>query len=144
MRRPIVPPDCEHNAHMYYLLLPDLAARTRFIAGLKERGIAALFHYVPLHDSPGGREFGRPHGTLSVTSETSERLVRLPLRFVGRQHRQRKAFERHRRPVGPSFRVARGRFAEHVDDEGFIDQLQRPRRIASAWRLGEGEAAAVD
>jgi dTDP-4-amino-4,6-dideoxygalactose transaminase len=79
LRRPIVPPECEHNAHLYYLLLPDLAARTRFIARLKERGIAALFHYVPLHDSPAGRRFGRPHGDLRVTSDTSDRLVRLPL-----------------------------------------------------------------
>jgi dTDP-4-amino-4,6-dideoxygalactose transaminase len=74
-----VPPDCEHNAHLYYLLLPDLAARTRFIARLKQRGISALFHYVPLHDSPAGRRFGRAHGDLRVTTDASERLVRLPL-----------------------------------------------------------------
>lgn len=79
VRRPIVPPECEHNAHLYYLLLPDLAARTRFIARLKDRGIAALFHYVPLHDSPAGRRFGRSHGSLGVTSDVSDRLVRLPL-----------------------------------------------------------------
>jgi dTDP-4-amino-4,6-dideoxygalactose transaminase len=79
LRRPIVPPECEHNAHLYYLLLPDLSARTRFISRLKERGIAALFHYVPLHDSPAGRRFGRSHGSLAVTSDASDRLVRLPL-----------------------------------------------------------------
>lgn len=79
VRRPIVPPECEHNAHLYYLLLPDLSARTRFISRLKERGIAALFHYVPLHDSPAGRRFGRSHGSLGVTSDASDRLVRLPL-----------------------------------------------------------------
>jgi dTDP-4-amino-4,6-dideoxygalactose transaminase len=79
VRRPIVPPECEHNAHLYYLLLPDLSARTRFISRLKERGIAALFHYVPLHDSPAGRRFGRSHGSLAVTSDASDRLVRLPL-----------------------------------------------------------------
>ena len=74
-----MPAECEHNAHLYYLLLPDLAARTRFIARLKKCGIAALFHYVPLHDSPAGRRFGRSHGSLSVTSDASDRLVRLPL-----------------------------------------------------------------
>ncbi|HZI30342.1 MAG TPA: dTDP-4-amino-4,6-dideoxygalactose transaminase [Gemmatimonadaceae bacterium] len=79
VRRPVVPPDCGHNAHLYYLLLPDLTTRTRFIARLKERGIAALFHYVPLHDSPAGRQFGRAHGSLDVTSAVSDRLVRLPL-----------------------------------------------------------------
>lgn len=79
LRRPIVPPECEHNAHLYYVMLPDLSARTRFIARLKRQGIAALFHYVPLHDSPAGRRFGRAHGDLRVTSDASERLVRLPL-----------------------------------------------------------------
>lgn len=79
VRRPIVPPECGHNAHLYYLLLPDLSARTRFIARLKDRGVRALFHYVPLHDSPAGRRYGRAHGTLDVTSDTSDRLVRLPL-----------------------------------------------------------------
>ena len=79
VRRPVVPAECEHNAHMYYLLLPDLAARTRFIARLKDRGVRALFHYVPLHDSPAGRKFGRAQGELRVTSDISDRLVRLPL-----------------------------------------------------------------
>jgi len=79
VRRPIVPPECAHNAHLYYLLLPDLAARTRFIARLKERGIAALFHYVPLHASPAGLRFGRAHGNLDVTTDVGDRLVRLPL-----------------------------------------------------------------
>ena len=79
MRRPVVPSECEHNAHLYYLLLPDLSARTRFIDRLKERGVRALFHYVPLHDSPAGRRLGRAHGDLRVTSDTSDRLVRLPL-----------------------------------------------------------------
>lgn len=79
VRRPVVPAECEHNAHMYYLLLADLAARTRFIARLKDRGVRALFHYVPLHDSPAGRKFGRAQGELRVTSDISDRLVRLPL-----------------------------------------------------------------
>lgn len=79
VRRPIVPPECGHNGHLYYLLLPDLAARTRLIARLKARGVMALFHYVPLHDSPAGRRFGRAHGALDVTTGASDRLVRLPL-----------------------------------------------------------------
>jgi dTDP-4-amino-4,6-dideoxygalactose transaminase len=79
VRRPIVPPECGHNAHLYYLLLPDLAGRMQLIARLKERGVMALFHYVPLHDSPAGRRFGRSQGSLDITSNTSDRLVRLPL-----------------------------------------------------------------
>jgi dTDP-4-amino-4,6-dideoxygalactose transaminase len=79
VRRPLIPQHCEHNAHMYYLLLPDLAARTRFIQLLREAGVYAVFHYVPLHDSPAGRRLGRAVGALPVTGSVSERLVRLPL-----------------------------------------------------------------
>jgi dTDP-4-amino-4,6-dideoxygalactose transaminase len=79
LRRPIVPDDAEHNAHMYYLLLPSRDERNRLIAELGERGVNAVFHYVPLHSSPGGRRYGRAHGSLEVTDELSGRLVRLPL-----------------------------------------------------------------
>ncbi len=78
VRRPIIPRDCKHNAHMYYLLLPDLEQRTAFIESLKEQGIGAVFHYIPLHDSPMGKKYGRTSGDLQNTVELSERLVRLP------------------------------------------------------------------
>jgi dTDP-4-amino-4,6-dideoxygalactose transaminase len=78
-RRPLVPAGCEHNAHMYYLLLDDLDTRVRLIADLRSQGIQAVFHYIPLHSSPAGRRFGRTQRRLSVTQEISERLVRLPL-----------------------------------------------------------------
>jgi len=79
LRRPIVPAHCTHNAHMYYLLLDDLDARTRFIAALKANDIHPVFHYVPLHSAPAGRKFGRTSGDLAITDATGERLVRLPL-----------------------------------------------------------------
>jgi dTDP-4-amino-4,6-dideoxygalactose transaminase len=79
VRRPIVPGSCTHNAHMFYLLVSDLAARDALIASLAARNIHAVFHYVPLHSSPAGRRFGRPGGDLSVTDDVSDRLVRLPL-----------------------------------------------------------------
>ena len=79
LRRPIVPPECGHNAHLYYLLLPTLEARTATLARMKERGIAALFHYVPLDSSPAGRKFARASGDLAITHDLSDRLVRLPL-----------------------------------------------------------------
>jgi dTDP-4-amino-4,6-dideoxygalactose transaminase len=79
IRRPIVPDHCRHNAHMYYLLLPDLERRTDFIAALKDHGIGAVFHYVPLHASPTGKQLCRTHGALPHTEELSGRLVRLPL-----------------------------------------------------------------
>jgi dTDP-4-amino-4,6-dideoxygalactose transaminase len=87
LRRPIVPAHCVHNAHMYYLLLPDLAARTEFIERLKAEGIGAVFHYIPLHSSPAGRRFGRAHGSLEVTDRVSDRLVRMPL-WVGLEELQ--------------------------------------------------------
>lgn len=79
VRRPIIPKDCAHNAHMYYLLLPDLSMRTAFIDHMRKKGIGTVFHYVPLHCAPAGKRYGRPHGELAVTQELSERLVRLPL-----------------------------------------------------------------
>ena len=79
IRRPLLPEHCLQNAHMYYVLLPDLASRTMFIERLKRRGIGAVFHYVPLHSAPAGRKFGRAHGSMDVTDSHSVRLVRLPL-----------------------------------------------------------------
>jgi len=80
--RPFVPEDCNHNAHMYYLLLPNLIDRTSFIRHMRQRDIATVFHYVPLHSSPAGKRFGRAFGDLPVTVELADRLVRLPL-WVG-------------------------------------------------------------
>jgi dTDP-4-amino-4,6-dideoxygalactose transaminase len=87
VRRPVVPASCTHNAHMYYLLLPDLERRTRFISQLKEYGIGAVFHYVPLHSSPFGAKATRSHGDMTVTDALSDRLVRLPL-WVGLEEQQ--------------------------------------------------------
>lgn len=87
LRRPIVPPECEHNAHMYHLLLEDRATRDQLIARLAERSIEAVFHYVPLHSSPVGRRAGRAHGSLPVTDHVADRVVRLPL-WVGMGDRE--------------------------------------------------------
>lgn len=82
VRRPVVPDECGHNAHMYYLLLSDLEERTHVLQSLKEQGVNAVFHYVPLHSAPAGKKYGRVHGTMDVTDEMSDRLLRLPL-WVG-------------------------------------------------------------
>jgi dTDP-4-amino-4,6-dideoxygalactose transaminase len=79
IRRPIIPSGCMHNAHMYYLLLPNLEKRSTFIAALKQKGIGTIFHYVPLDSSPMGEKHGRKSGSLAQTQSLSERLVRLPL-----------------------------------------------------------------
>lgn len=78
-RRPIVPVECMHNAHMFYLLLPGIEARTRFIATLREDDIHPVFHYIPLHSSPAGRRYGRSAGSMKITDDVGERLVRMPL-----------------------------------------------------------------
>lgn len=82
VRRPVIPTDCRHNAHMYYLLAGDLAERTALLGHLKSREVHAVFHYVPLHSAPAGQRFGRACGDLPETVGMSERLVRLPL-WVG-------------------------------------------------------------
>lgn len=79
IRRPVVPKGCIHNAHMYYILLPNLKKRDLFISNLRRKGIYAVFHYVPLDDSAAGKKYGRRHGTLNTTRRISDCLVRLPL-----------------------------------------------------------------
>jgi dTDP-4-amino-4,6-dideoxygalactose transaminase len=89
VRRPIIPANCQHNAHMYYLLLDDLHDRTSFIESMKADGINCVFHYVPLHSAPQGLECGRVSGDMKLTSDLSERLVRLPLWIGLEEHQDR-------------------------------------------------------
>ncbi|MGC9964583.1 MAG: dTDP-4-amino-4,6-dideoxygalactose transaminase [Syntrophobacteraceae bacterium] len=79
LRRPIVPAECRHNAHMYYILLPPGVDRQVVLSEMKHRGISAIFHYVPLHLSPAGLRYCRTSGELPVTDSVSQRLIRLPL-----------------------------------------------------------------
>jgi dTDP-4-amino-4,6-dideoxygalactose transaminase len=79
VRLPVVPPACEHPAHIFYLLLPSLADRQALITHLKRAGIASVFHYLPLHLSDMGRRFGGKPGDCPVTEDLSDRLLRLPL-----------------------------------------------------------------
>lgn len=76
--QPLVPTHTTQAYHMYYLLMPALAQRQAFIAHLKQRGILAVFHYLPLHLSEMGKRFGGRSGDCPVTESISERLVRLP------------------------------------------------------------------
>jgi dTDP-4-amino-4,6-dideoxygalactose transaminase len=80
--RPLLAPDVHHNGHIYYLLARDRRSRDRAISGLAEQGIAAHFHYVPLHSSSAGLRYGRAHGELRRTEDVAGRLVRLPM-WVG-------------------------------------------------------------
>ncbi|MFH0020738.1 dTDP-4-amino-4,6-dideoxygalactose transaminase [Pseudomonas fluorescens] len=87
LRRPIVPDDCQHNAHMYYILLSPEIDRQVVLNELKCNDIWSVFHYVPLHSSPAGKRYGRTSGELSVTDRQSESLIRLPL-WVGLRDEQ--------------------------------------------------------
>ena len=79
---PVIPEECEHNAHMFYIKVKDIEERTELAAFLKRKGILAVFHYVPLHSAPAGSKFGRFHGEDRYTTNTFERLLRLPM-FYG-------------------------------------------------------------
>ncbi|PZV40507.1 dTDP-4-amino-4,6-dideoxygalactose transaminase [Mesorhizobium kowhaii] len=79
LRRPVIPAECEHNAHLYYVLMPQGVDRQGVLAKFRQNGIAAIFHYVPLHLSPAGRRYCRIHGDLRATTQSAERLIRLPL-----------------------------------------------------------------
>ena len=78
VRLPVVPADCDQAYHLFYLLLPSLPGRQRFITHLKERGILSVFHYVPLHNSEMGRRYGGAPGACPAAEMVSDRLVRLP------------------------------------------------------------------
>ena len=78
---PVVPEGCVHNGHMFYLKARDIKERTALIAYLKDNGIHAVFHYVPLHTAPAGLKFGRFHGEDRYTTRESERLLRLPMYY---------------------------------------------------------------
>ena len=78
---PTVPKDCVHNAHMFYIKAKDIEERTELEAFLKENGIWAVFHYIPLHSAPAGKKYGRFHGEDVYTTRESERLLRLPLYY---------------------------------------------------------------
>lgn len=78
---PVIPDNCEHNAHMYYLKLKNLEERTAFISYLRENGVQSTFHYIPLHSAPAGVKFGVFYGKDECTTKESERLTRLPLYY---------------------------------------------------------------
>ncbi|MBS0332303.1 MAG: DegT/DnrJ/EryC1/StrS family aminotransferase, partial [Proteobacteria bacterium] len=76
---PHIPGDCAHNAHIYHLRFPSVARRTQVMAALRQAGIQATSHYVPLHSSPAGRKFGRWVGDMTTTDAAGDGLMRLPL-----------------------------------------------------------------
>lgn len=92
LRRPIIPMDSQHNAHMYYILAESPQKRMEMISDLKNRGINAVFHYVPLHSSPAGKKYGRANGELTNTESLAEQVLRLPL-WLGLEKQQQAVIE---------------------------------------------------
>lgn len=90
---PYVPEECAHNAHMFYIKTKDMEERKALISYLKERDIAAVFHYVPLHSAPAGLRFGRFHGEDRYTTKESERLLRLPMYYNLSESDQQKVID---------------------------------------------------
>ncbi len=78
---PVIPEGCEHNAHMFYIKTDTIEQRSEIIGFLKERGVGAVFHYIPLHTVAAGKKYGRFHGEDRYTTKESQRLLRLPLHY---------------------------------------------------------------
>ena len=92
IRRPIIPSECVHNAHIYYLLLKNLNERSNFIEDMRHKNIDCVFHYIPLHSSPYGRKAGRTYQSLWVTESIADRLIRLPL-WLGLEDEQERVID---------------------------------------------------
>ena len=90
---PYIPEECAHNAHMFYIKTKDMEERKALISYLKERDVAAVFHYVPLHSAPAGLRFGRFHGEDRYTTKESERLLRLPMYYNLSESDQQKVID---------------------------------------------------
>jgi dTDP-4-amino-4,6-dideoxygalactose transaminase len=79
LRRPCIPPDAEHNGHIYHIRLPTKEIREFVGRELRSAEIPAVTHYVPLHSSPAGRQYGKVGSSMAVTDHTASTLLRLPL-----------------------------------------------------------------
>lgn len=90
---PVIPKECKHNAHIFYFITKSLEERTKLISFLKQNEIQSVFHYIPLHSSPAGIKFGRFDGKDEITTEYSERLIRLPLYYGLKDENQNKVIE---------------------------------------------------
>ncbi len=94
LRLPVVPPGCVPNGHLFYLLTEREDVRDALLAHLDAAGVNAVFHYVPLHDSPAGRQWGRSAGTMTHTEDLSRRLVRLPCYVTLTEEQQERVIAR--------------------------------------------------
>jgi dTDP-4-amino-4,6-dideoxygalactose transaminase len=100
IKRPFIPANCRHNAHMYYLRFKSLNTRTKFINFMKQNEIMCVFHYIPLHSSPAGQKYGRIASRMDITNNASETLVRLPFFYAMNFETQNKVIEKTTKFLG--------------------------------------------
>lgn len=81
IKLPVIPDECVHNAHMFYIKCKDMQTRQAYIEYMKKNDVLCVFHYVPLHSAPAGIKFGRFHGVDRYTTSESDKLVRLPMYY---------------------------------------------------------------
>jgi len=81
IKRPFIPNECRHNAHMYYVLFNSFDERSEFISYLKDNDIMSVFHYIPLHSSPAGKKYCKTLSSMNITNKISDTLVRMPLYY---------------------------------------------------------------
>ena len=86
LRRPIIPDECQHNGHIYYLLLDQKYDRDTVLKKMSSKGVNAVFHYQPLHSSPAGLKYCKTPNYLPITEDISERLIRLPMWIGFEEH----------------------------------------------------------
>jgi dTDP-4-amino-4,6-dideoxygalactose transaminase len=100
LRLPYTPEECESNYHLFYIVLPDRECRDGLLEYLREHGVGAVFHYVPLHTSPMGQKFGYREGDLPLTEDVSGRLLRLPFYFDLTEAEQQRVVDRIKEFLG--------------------------------------------
>ncbi len=139
VRRPIVPTECEHNGHLYYLLLENSEKRDALIEALRKQSISTPFHYVPLHQSPAGAKFGRISGDLKVTSDSAARLIRMPLR----SNLTDEDVDRVADAIDAELRSGARRPLIHSPDGALAAEATRPSFEAEREQIGLGPAQAL-
>jgi len=81
VRLPLVPSECACNGHIFFIITGSFEERTRLMTYLKDRGVTALFHYVPLHSSPAGRKYGKTGSPMTLTDDLCNKVLRLPFYY---------------------------------------------------------------
>ena len=82
IRLPKIRAEIQHNGHVFFLKCKSLRERTALVNHLQAQKIQPTFHYIPLHSSKGGQQYGRFHGEDVYTTFESECLLRLPLFYA--------------------------------------------------------------